>query len=84
MQSEILPIEIGVPLDDWNINRQKYVLPIEIKIMICNYLILSHINYCIMTWGYKDNRMMIIKKAVRIITFSRYNSHTEPLKNLNY
>ena len=60
MQSEILPIEIGVPLDDCDINGQKYVLPIEIKIMICNSLILSHINYCIMVWGYKDNRIMKI------------------------
>ena len=38
-----------------------------------------------MAWGYKGNRLIKIqKRAVRIITLSGYNSHTEPLfKQLN-
>ena len=38
-----------------------------------------------MVWGYQGNRLnKIQKKAIRIITSSRYNSHTEPLfKQLN-
>ena len=61
------------------------MLPLEIKIMLYNALILLHINYCITTWGYQGNRLVKIqKKAVRIITLSKYNSHTEPLfKKLN-
>ena len=53
--------------------------------MLYNALILPHINYCITTWGYQGNRLVKIqKKAVRIITLSKYNSHTEPLsKKLN-
>ena len=44
-----------------------------------------YINYCITTWGYQRNRLVKIqKKAVRIITLNKYNSHTEPLfKKLN-
>ena len=65
------------------LNRLKYILPLEIFILY-NSLILSHINYCILAWGYKGNRLIkILKKAVRI-TLSGYNSHTEPLfKQLN-
>ena len=62
------------------LNRLKHVLTLEITIMLYNALILPHINYCITTWGYQRNRLVKIqKKAVRIITLSKYNSHTEPL-----
>ena len=67
------------------LNRLKYVLPLGIKIMLYNSLILPHINYCIMAWGYKGIRLLKIqKKVVRIITLSRYSTHSEPLfKQLN-
>lgn len=67
------------------LNRLKYVLPVQIKVLLYNSLLLSHINYCIMAWGYQGNRVMKIqKKAMRIITLNKYNSHTEPLfKKLN-
>ena len=43
-------------------------------------LILPHLNYCILCWGFKCNRGFALqKKAIRIITCSRYNAHTEPL-----
>ena len=54
--------------------------------MLYNTLILPHINYCIMAWGYKGPRLLKIqkKKTVRIITLSGYSSHSEPLfKQLN-
>ena len=65
------------------LNRLKYVLPLATKIMLYNTLILPHINYCIMAWGYKGPRLLTIqKKAVRIITLSGYS--TEPFfKQLN-
>ena len=67
------------------LNRLKYVLPLCIKTMLYNTLILPHITYGIMVWGYQRNRLnKIQKKAIRIITSNRYNSHTEPLfKQLN-
>ena len=66
------------------LNRLKYVLPLDIKVLLYNTLILSHINYCIMIWGYQRKRNTSIQKNVmRIITLNTYNSHTEPLfKNL--
>ena len=62
------------------LNKLKHILPLDIKTLLYNSLILSHINYCITVWGYKGSRIVRIqKKAVRIITLNRYNSHTEPL-----
>ena len=41
---------------------------------------MPHINYCIMAWGFETSRIIKLqKKALRIITFSNYISHTEPL-----
>ena len=57
------------------LNRLKYVLQLDIKVLY-NTLILSHINYCIMIWGYQRNRIISIqKKVMRIITLNTYNSH---------
>ena len=44
------------------LNRLKYVFPQDIKCLLYNTLILPHINYCIMAWGYKRNRITMIKK----------------------
>ena len=46
------------------LNRLKYVLPLDIKVLLYNTLILSHINYCIMIWGYKRNRITSIQKRL--------------------
>ena len=45
------------------LNRLKYVFPQDIKCLLYNTLILPHINYCIMAWGYKRNRITMIKKS---------------------
>ena len=68
------------------LNRLKFVLPLGIKVMLYNSLILPHIHYCIMAWGYK--RIIILlkiqKTTVRIITLSGYSTHNEPFfKQLN-
>ena len=48
--------------------------------MIYNALILSKINYGILTWGYESESILKLqKKAVRIITSAKYNAHTEPI-----
>ena len=67
------------------LNRLKHTLPQRIKIMLCNSLLLPHINYCLTTWGYQCNRLQKLqKRAIRIITLSTYNDHTAPLfKKLN-
>ncbi len=62
------------------LNKLKYFLPIKVKTIIYNSLILSHITFGILAWGYKCDRITKLqKRAVRIISISKYNSHTEPL-----
>ena len=62
------------------LNKIKNILPLSAKVKIYNSIILSHINYGILVWGYKHSEILKLqKKAVRIITCSKYNSHTEPL-----
>ena len=48
--------------------------------IIYNALILPQLNYGILAWGHLAKRLNLIqKRAVRILTASKYNSHTEPL-----
>jgi len=47
---------------------------------IYNSLIMPHINYGILVWGHNLNQLFKIqKKAIRTLTLSKYNEHTEPL-----
>ena len=66
------------------LHKLKRILPTEIKLIIYNSLILPQINYGILAWGYHSERLSKLqKKAVRHITDSKYNAHTNPLfKNL--
>ena len=65
------------------LNKLKHILPK--KKILYNTPVLPHMNYCIMVWGSHCERInKVQKKAVRILTMSRYNSHTDPLfKRLN-
>ena len=54
------------------INKLKHVLPKTIRIILCNSLILHHINYCLMIWGYQCNRITKLqKKAIITIYYSQ-------------
>ena len=74
-----ISITIGV------LNRIKHQVPLEVLVTVYNTLLLSHINYGILLWGHISKRIhKLQKKALRIITLSKYNAHTEPLfKQLN-
>ena len=62
------------------LNRHKHFIPLHSKLHIYNSLILSHINFGILSWGYKCERISKLqKKAVRIVSLSKYNAHTEPI-----
>ncbi len=62
------------------LNRQKHFIPLTSKLHIYSSLILSHINLGILAWGYKCERIVKLqKKAVRIVSLSKYNAHTEPI-----
>ena len=62
------------------LNKLKRCLPQETLCLLYNSLILSHLNYGILTWGYQTDRIFKLqKKAVRIISLNKYNSHTDPI-----
>jgi hypothetical protein len=62
------------------LNRLKHFLPLNIKTILYNSLILSHLNYCLLVWGYSNTRIKKLqKRAIRIISVSKYNAHTEQL-----
>ncbi len=43
-------------------------------------MIASHLNYCILVWGYEHSRLNnTLKRVIRIINLSKYNDHTEPI-----
>ena len=67
------------------LNKLKYIIPQRIKIMLYNTLLMLHLNYCLMIWGFNQELISKLQKiAIRIITLSKYNAHTSPLfKMLN-
>ena len=67
------------------LSRLKRYLPSHILRILYNSLVLPHLQYAVLAWGFKNNRLTKLqKRAMRIITNSKYNAHTEPLfKALN-
>ena len=69
------------------LKKLNYFLPQIILKNIYTSLILCHINYGILAWGHNLNLNIIYKlqkRAVRIITCSKYNAHSQPIfKMLN-
>ena len=69
------------------LKKLNYFLPQIILKNIYTSIFLCHINYGILAWGYNFNSNRIYKlqkRAVRIITCSKYNAHSEPIfKMLN-
>jgi hypothetical protein len=63
------------------INRLKRFLPTYILRLLYNSLVLPHLQYGILVWGTHPHKRLIKlqKKAIRIISNSKFNSHTDPL-----
>ena len=63
--------------------RVRNAYPESVLVTIYNTLILPHVHYCLVLWGYvvKENHSLHLlrKKALRIITNSDYLAHTEPI-----
>ena len=66
-------------------NKMKHFLPSHILRIFHDSLISPHLNFGILSWGFECQRLQKLqKKAVRIITSSKFNAHSEPLfKRLN-
>ena len=61
-------------------NKLKFQLPQNILLTIYNSLILSHLNYCLLVWGYESKHLYRLqKRAIRIIDKCPRFSHTNPL-----
>jgi len=61
-------------------NRMKHILPGHILLTIYNSLVLPYLHYGLLAWGVRSHDLQKLqKKAVRIITSSKYNAHTEPI-----
>lgn len=60
-------------------------VPSNILLTLFNTLILPHIYYATLVWGFDPGRILKLqKKAVRLISGAKYNAHSEILfKNLN-
>ena len=62
------------------INSLKNILPRTILLTLYNSLILPHLQYSILCWGFNTGRVGTLqKRAIRLITRNKYNSHTEPI-----
>ena len=67
------------------LNRLKRLLPQYILKLLYNSLVMPHLQYAILCWGFKHGRLFKLqKRAMRIITCSKYNAHTDPIfRSLN-
>ena len=77
-------IEQDIKITRDYVQIKKIFTPNILKILY-NSLILPHVQYCRLSWGFKSDIIFKLqKRAVRIITCSKYNAHREPLlKTLN-
>ncbi len=62
------------------LNKLKHFIPIKTKILIYNSLVLSHLNFGILAWGFQSARLTKLqKKIIRILSCRKYIAHTEPI-----
>ena len=59
------------------LHKLKHYLPKKIMLMLYNSLIQSYLNGGILLWGFDPGRLSVLqRKAIRAISFAKYNSHT--------
>ena len=62
------------------LHRQKEEYPTSILKSIYNTLMLPHLNYCILSWGFQCQEIYLLqKRAIRNIEKVSYRAHTEPI-----
>ena len=62
------------------LRKLKYIFPSYILHTIYNSLILPHINYSLLAWGMKCQKIELLqKKAVRVVHSKSPIAHTNPL-----
>ena len=64
------------------LNRLKNFLPLAMLRILYNAIILRHFQYLLFTWVFNPGRLnQLQKRAIRVITNSKYNAHVESLLN---
>ncbi len=63
------------------LNRLKCFLPIQTtNILIYNSLVVAHLNFGLLIWGFKCEKFTKLQtKVIRILSLSKCNAHREPL-----
>ena len=62
------------------LNKLKQFLPPFILRTLYNSIVLPHLSYGILAWGSTSIRpLKLQKKAVRVISCSKFNAHTDPI-----
>ena len=66
------------------LSKLKFTVPQNVLMLLYNSIVLPHLSYCNIVWGnsYSPhlNKMKILqKRAIRILRYSMYNSHTKLL-----
>jgi len=62
------------------LTKLKYYLPEHCLKTIYDSLVCSHLNFCLLCWGFQPKQLVKLqKKAVRNISSSKYNTHTQPI-----
>ena len=77
---ELIGLKVSKPIGI--INHLKSIYPQCVLFTLYYSLIISHMLYGILLWGKSDNVDKIVKlqkRAIRMISFSRPITHTEPL-----
>ena len=79
-KSHVQKIGGKISMANGTLNRLKKFLPQEVLKIIYNSLILPHLNFGILLWGHNSKRIFRLQKwAVRAVTSSKYNAHTNPI-----
>ena len=69
-----------ISMANGTLSRLKKFIPQEVLKIIYNSLILPHLNFGILLWGHNSKRIFRLQKwAVRAVTSSKYNAHTNPI-----
>ena len=61
-------------------SKLKKFIPVETMLTLYNSLIHPYLNYGIIAWGTQSEKLFKLqKRAIRTISNSKYNAHTDPL-----
>ena len=77
-------ISLKISSANFVLNQAKKLLPLNIRMLIYNSLVKSHLEYGILAWGNAKskeiNKISIIqKRIIRTLSNSKYNAHTDPI-----